>query len=210
MCRCVILVAAVLACSLLNRAQTSAANAVRSQSSHVVGHGAFPVKLTSALESSKLKTGDMVELEIAQSFKLKDGTLVPKGSKLEGHVIRTQARSRGDADSTLALRFDKIHSTGGRQLGIKGAVQAIFPPADEVDPGRTNGLLEKAPAFSGEPEIGSNLDSLRKPQPVVGPDSVGVQGIHDLSLNNGVITSKGKQVKLGRGVRMIVRVEIVG
>ena len=39
---------------------------------------------------------------------------------------------------------------------------------------------------------------------------MGVQGIHNLELNDGVLTSKGKNVKLGDGVRMIVRVDIFG
>jgi hypothetical protein len=37
-----------------------------------------------------------------------------------------------------------------------------------------------------------------------------VQGMHDLSLDKGVLTSKGKNVKLGSGVRMIVHVDIFG
>ena len=49
-----------------------------------VGHGAFPVKVTKTLDSSKLKEGDQIEVETSGSFKLPDGTLVPKGSLLEG------------------------------------------------------------------------------------------------------------------------------
>ena len=42
------------------------------------------------------------------------------------------------------------------------------------------------------------------------PKSAGVEGIDGLELKDGVLTSKGKNVKLGDGVRMIVRVEILG
>ena len=42
------------------------------------------------------------------------------------------------------------------------------------------------------------------------PKSVGVQGVHGLELNDGVLSSKGKNVKLSDGVRMIVRVDILG
>src|SRR2546423_9219951 len=74
----------------------------------VVGHGAFPVKVTKTLDSSKLKEGDAVEVETAGTFKLPDGTLVPKGSKLKGHVTASKARSNGDPDSQLAVSFDKL------------------------------------------------------------------------------------------------------
>ena len=64
-----------------------------------IGHGAFPVRVIKTLDSSKLKEGDAVEVETAGSFKLPDGTLVPKGSKLTGHITAAKARSKGDPDS---------------------------------------------------------------------------------------------------------------
>ena len=42
------------------------------------------------------------------------------------------------------------------------------------------------------------------------PQSMGVHGIHGLELNDGVLSSQGKNVKLGDGVQMIVRVDIFG
>ena len=51
-----------------------------------------------------------------------------------------------------------------------------------------------------------------KSQPVVDLKYVGVRGMNDLALNNdGLISSpEGRRVKLGKGVRMIVYVEILG
>ena len=91
------------ACLGLNSSGASAQGA-----DAAVGHGAFPVKITKTLESGKLKDGDAVEVETAGSFKLADGTLVPKGSKLEGHVTASKARSKGDPASELTLSFDKL------------------------------------------------------------------------------------------------------
>src|SRR5579885_2975643 len=77
------------------------------QTPAAVAHGAFPVKTVKALDSSKLKTGDAVEVETIGSFKLADGTVVPKGSRLTGHVSDAKARSRGDAQSDLTVDFEK-------------------------------------------------------------------------------------------------------
>ena len=93
----------------------------------------FRSKLVKTLDSSKLKEGDTVEVETAGSFKLADGTLVPKGSKLMGHVTAAKARSKGDPDSQLTLAFDKLNVTNGKQLSVKGAVQAVFPAAEEAE-----------------------------------------------------------------------------
>src|ERR1700674_3713239 len=96
-----------------------------------VGHGAFPVKVTKTLDSSKLKQDDSIEVETAGSFKLSDGTLVPKGSKMMGRVVTATARSKGDPDSELTLAFNKLNIQGGKVLGLKGMVQAVYPPAEE-------------------------------------------------------------------------------
>src|SRR4029077_18254744 len=90
---------------------------------NAIGHGAFPVKVTKTLDSSKLKDGDAVELETSGSFKLPDGTLVPKGSKLYGHVVATKARSKGDTESQLTIAFDKLNVANGKQFSVKGVVQ---------------------------------------------------------------------------------------
>jgi hypothetical protein len=189
----------------------------------IVGHGAFPVKVLKTLDSSRLKEGDTVEVETAGGFKLPDGTLVPKGSKLTGHVTAAKARSKGDPDSQLILTFDRLTITNGKQLSVKGTVQAVFPPADVPQPevprastspggnGMSGGAVGVSPDYKPMTDIktGSSPDANRA-NPVADPKSVGVQGFDNLQLDNGVLSSKGKNVKLGDGVRMIVHVDILG
>ena len=181
-------------------------------------HGAFPVKVVKTLDSSKLKEGDAVEVETAGSFKLPDGSLVPKGSKLTGHVAAAKARSKGDAESQLTLSFDKLNVSNGKQLSVRGTVQAVLPPQDQPEPlmagkasgaaGGSYGGTSNVSAVDAKP--GSNTDSSTKPQMGVDPKATGVQGIHGLELNDGALSSKGKNVKLGDGVRMIVKIDILG
>ena len=185
----------------------------------VVGHGSFPVKVVKTLDSSKLKAGDTVEVATAGAFKLADGTLVPKGTKLFGHITAAKARSKGDSDSELTLSFDKINIPSGKEIPIKGMVQAVFPPEEQAEPM----MAGKATAGAGgsslgggdvgtvtDAKSGSNMNSSPQAEPAMNPKSTGVEGMHGLELKDGVLTSKGKNVKLGDGVRMIVRVEILG
>lgn len=186
-----------------------------------VGHGAFPVKVTKTLDSSKLKEGDSIEVETAGSFKLPDGTLVPKGSKLTGRVTAAKARSKGDSVSELTLVFDKLNVLGGKQLSLKGMVRAIFPPAEEpAGPnmstmgtsagGSAGGSALGAASQSGGVGITDTHNDTPKPQTVMDVKATGVQGMHDLQLENGVVTSKGKNVKLNGGVRMVVQADFLG
>jgi len=192
-----------------------------------LGHGAFPVKVTKALDSSKLKDGDVIELETAGSFKLPNGPLVPKGSKMAGHVVSAKARSKGDPESQLTIAFDKLTVGGGEQLLVKGTVQAVYPPAEEQQgPNMATagtslggsmggaGSPGSAPMNPGgigitNAKSGSDTQSSSTPQSVIDPKATGVQGMHDLQLENGVLTSKGKNVKLGTGVRILANVEIL-
>jgi hypothetical protein len=184
-----------------------------------VSHGVLFTKVDKTLDSSKLKEGDAIEVEMASAIKLQDGTLVPKGSKLTGHVTAAKARSKGDPDSQLTLTFDRLNITSGKQLSIKGKVQAVFPPKEQAEPqmaGKASGAggggygSNATVGTVTDDKSGSNLESSIKPEPTADPKSVGVQGIDNLQLDNGVLTSKGKNVKLGDGVRMIVRADILG
>lgn len=187
--------------------------------SRVVGHGSFPVKVVKSLDSSKLKEGDAVEVATAGAFKLADGTLVPKGTKITGTVTAAKARSKGDSDSELTLTFDKINIPNGKQIPVKGMVQAVFPPEEQAEPM----MAGKATSSGGgsslgggdvgtvtDARTGSNMNSSSQAEAATDPKSTGVEGMRGLELKDGVLTSKGKNVKLGDGVRMIVRVEILG
>ncbi len=183
-----------------------------------VGHGSFPVKLAKTLDSSKLKEGDTFEAETAGSFKLADGSVVPKGSKLVGHISAAKAQSKGDAESQLALAFDKLNISGGKQLSLKGSVQAVYPPADDsMGPNMATAGTSQGGSGAGagpstvgvtNANIGSNMESSNS-QAVMNMKATGVQGMHDLSLDNGVLSSKGKNVKLREGVRLVVRADFL-
>lgn len=199
----------------------------RAQSASAIAHGSFPVKVVKTLDSSKLKEGDSFEVETAGSFKLADGTLVPKGSKILGHIAASKARSKGDPDSQLALAFDKLNISGGKQMSLKGEVQAVFPPAEEpMGPNMSTAGTSQGGSAHGsvvggggaspggvgltDSKNGSDTQSSSSAQSVVDTKATGVQGMHDLSLAGGVLTSNGKNVKLSGGVRMILSVEVLG
>lgn len=183
---------------------------------HVVAQGSFPVKVMKTLDSSKLKDGDAVQLETVGSFKLVDGSVVPKGTKVEAHVATAKARSKGDPESQLTLTFSKLQ-VAGKDVMINGAVQAVYPPVEEATPNMANAGTSQggsgAGAGSGGVGItnannGSNMETSNA-QGVMNLKATGVQGIHGLSLDNGAITSKGKNIKLGGGVRMVVHADFL-
>ena len=69
-----------------------------------------------------------------------------------------------------------------------------------------------APDYKPTTDIKTGIatETAARVQPASDPKSVGVHGFDNLTLEDGVLTSKGKNVKLGSGVQLIERVDILG
>ena len=140
-----------------------------------------------------------------------------------GHVTAAKARSKGDPESQLTLAFDKLNVANGKQLSVKGAVQAVFPPPDEVGP--RHGRILPAPSRAGRqwrhrrnhrPDDGhqgrlEHAFDLKRRSRAIG-SQVRWRAGNSTIWNSKMAFSVPKEsnVKLGSGVRMIVHVEILG
>lgn len=196
--------------------QSSAQNSRPAATQRILAHGSFPVRIIKALDSSKLNKGDSIEAETAGSFRLPDGRLIPKGSKIFGHVTIATARSKGDSKSELGIVFDRLDIRHGGQLRLRTMLQAVYPPTAEVDPGVMNGYTmsnEPGPGYvPPDIQIGSNTRSTAKAPLDMDLKFVGVQGMRDLELKAGGVlgASEGTRVRLGPDVRLVVRAVILG
>jgi hypothetical protein len=83
-------------------------------------------ELESRLDSKTAKTGDNVVVRTKSTVKTADGTEIPKGSKLMGHVIAVQPSTAG-ATSQMALQFDHVELKGGQSMAIRSQIQSISP-----------------------------------------------------------------------------------
>jgi hypothetical protein len=85
-----------------------------------------PVKgeLISKLDSKTAKSGDSVVVQTKDSVKVSDGTEIPKGSKLMGHVLEAKA-SGGSENSQVAIQFDHVEIKGGQSLAVQSQIQSI-------------------------------------------------------------------------------------
>src|SRR5262249_6933653 len=86
---------------------------------------AVNAELDKSLDSKKVKTGEAVSARTTEAVKEDGKVVLPKGTKLTGHVVRASARGKGDSDSTLALRFDHAELKGGQEMTVQLNVQAL-------------------------------------------------------------------------------------
>ena len=96
--------------SARERAGAGLAPAARSEQTEatLAAGTAILAELNSGLDSKKLKAGDAVIAHTTEPMKSNDEpTIMPRGTKLEGHVTQAEARNKGGNASTLGIQFDK-------------------------------------------------------------------------------------------------------
>jgi hypothetical protein len=107
-------------------------------------------ELMSKLDSKTAKTGDPVVVQTKTSVKTADGTEIPKGSKLVGHVMAARASAPGE-NSQVALQFDHVELKGGQSVPVHSRIESISPAgsAASTSDSATAGGTTSAPPASG-------------------------------------------------------------
>src|SRR5467141_2101465 len=106
---------------------STAASAQNGQASGSVASGtAFNAALSSPVDSKKCKPGDAVNAHTTEAVKSEGKTVIPKGSKLVGHVTQASARAKGESESSLGIVFDKAILKNGQEVPLNNTtIQAI-------------------------------------------------------------------------------------
>ena len=105
-------------------------------SASLVRGTALHVQLDTPVDSKKVKTGDAVNAHVTEALKANGQTVIPKNTKLVGHVTQASARAKGDAGSALAIVFDKAVLKKGQEVPLTVVIQAMAAaPRFTPDPG---------------------------------------------------------------------------
>jgi hypothetical protein len=105
---------------------SAAAAAQNGQANAGLANGtAFNAALSSPVDSKKCKPGDPVNAHTTEAIKSEGKTIIPKGSKLVGHVTQASTRAKGEAESSLGIVFDKAILKNGEEIPLSVAIQAL-------------------------------------------------------------------------------------
>lgn len=114
-------------------AQAPPASPEQSGKSRIAPGSVIPVQLTKTVDAKKAKTGDAVVAKVTQDMSTQSGeVLVPKDTKVIGHVTEAQARNKEQKESQLAIAFDRA-VIGGNSMNLPMSIQAVIGQ-------QTNGL----------------------------------------------------------------------
>ncbi|PYU11995.1 MAG: hypothetical protein DMG29_15010 [Acidobacteria bacterium] len=109
-----------------NASASTSATAQAGQNSASISSGTtFEAALDKSLDAKKNKEGDKVFAHTTQAVKQDGQVIIPKGSKLIGHVTQAKARAKGESESALGIVFDQAVLRNGQEIPVNLAIQAV-------------------------------------------------------------------------------------
>lgn len=92
------------------------------------------VALIQNVDGSKAKAGDAIQTTLADKVALKNGTVLPAGTKILGVVATDDSNSA--ASPKLAMNFNKAVLKNGTTIAIKATVIGVYAPETQDINGR--------------------------------------------------------------------------
>lgn len=105
-------------------ATSTSANSGRSSATLADGT-AMNASLSQPLDAKKNKAGDPVTAKTTEATKSEGQVVIPKGSKLVGHVTECKQRSKQEKESALGIVFDKAILKNGQEVPLNVTVHAL-------------------------------------------------------------------------------------
>ncbi len=98
--------------------ETAAANQLKSASS-------IQATLLKSVDARKNKPGDQVVAKTTEDVKAEGRVVIPRGSKIIGHLTEVKAREKGQAESAVGVVFNSAVLKDGSHMPLSLAVQAV-------------------------------------------------------------------------------------
>jgi hypothetical protein len=166
----------------------------------------IPVSLSKTIDAKKVKTGDQVVTIVTQDMKTTSGNvLMPKDTKVIGHVTEAQPRNKEQKESQLGIAFDRAVLKDGNTMQMPMSIQAIIgpqnnqnnPSAGNSDAAASNGSpsagstggrpgmggsTQASTPSTGASDVPSDSNAAKNTRPPITAQTQGVVGISNLTL----------------------------
>lgn len=184
----------------------------------IVLRGTFP----KGLNSKNTAAGQTFVVKTEEGLKMTNGTEVPVGSEIAGHVLQSTARANGAPDSTLVVTFDSLQPKGApTALPIRGIVQALAAPApvsvsspsmgdmrtESVGGGVTGARVPSNETY-GELKTSGGAELNEKSAGVIGVKNMTLQVAPLNGVDASTFYSADKSVKVEDGSQVMLRIAL--
>jgi len=86
------------------------------------------------VDARKNKIGDEITAQTTEPVKEDGQVIIPKGSKIIGHITEAKSRTNDDPNSILGISFDHAVLKKGGALPLRVTIQAIAPDRSSSEP----------------------------------------------------------------------------
>jgi hypothetical protein len=108
-----------------------------------------PAVLDKSIDSRKCKQGDQVVAKTTSDVMSNGKVIIPRNSKLIGHVTEASATANGQSDSKLGIVFDKAMLRNGETVPMQARIQALAAPAVSAASSMSDDSMAAAPMGGG-------------------------------------------------------------
>jgi hypothetical protein len=116
--------------------------------------------LIGTLDSARCKPGDPVAAIVTESVVYQRSVLLPKGSRIMGHVVRTGAD--GEQTAALYVAFDRAVLMTGQEAQLNAGIQALapvgtqptIPSREKYEQNRMDGPIQTEPNLVASDTVG--------------------------------------------------------
>jgi hypothetical protein len=193
----------------------------------------LPAVLTRSIDAKKAKAGEEVVAKITQDLRSNAGAVImPKDTKIVGHITEVQARTKEQKESQLAIVFDHAVLPSG-EMQMPMSIQAIIDLRNPGSSASSNAGADaggSTPSLGGRPgpmgggtptastpkapaDTGTGTSAPTRTQPSITGNTQGIVGIENLKLSaaadvkqGSVVSSEKNNVKLDDGTLLLLRV----
>jgi hypothetical protein len=200
------IIAAIFLCPFAGHAQTaSEPQAAETPHNQVITMTNILANVDKAVDAKKAKAGEPITAKTTAATQLNDGTRVPVGSILEGHIDSVTPSDK-KSDSTMVVTFDKlqIKDKDAKELPVKATLIAITTTASDDNDKPYDPSSYRAGSQGDNKANGSNSPSTG-PHPIAGLTVTG----SPKDAASGTLTQAKKNVHLSSGVQLVVSVAAI-
>jgi len=175
----------------------TSAPAAGSNSASLAADSTVNAVLSKSLDSKSCKPGDQITARATQDVKSEGKVIIPKGSRLVGHVTEARTRAKGESNSALGVAFDHAILKNGQQVQMSSVVQAIAAAQTSGSAADTDAMMSTTGSAAGSARASGG--GLVNAVGSTAGSATGAAGGTLSSVSGGATSTVGSATNLGAG-----------
>lgn len=117
---------AATAMALIQKPATSqSANPASMPPGQVAVGGVIVAELSKSIDARKARAGDEIDARVTMDVLSHGEIVIPRGTKIVGHVGNAKARTKQAPESMVEIAFDRLLLKSGREVPLQASIQAV-------------------------------------------------------------------------------------